>query len=212
MPRCTWSRSAFWKVGKIPQAPLDFGKHVFPAILRRGEFLQGYPSPEYIKDAGTPERLDRVVADYQSGRIQAGSLRTSAPAIFLDRDGTLNREVDRVKNAQELEIIDGVWNAIRRVNQSSYRCVVITNQPVVARGECSLDELRNIHNKLETILGRHGAYLDAIYYCPHHPHAGYEGEVAELKMECSCRKPAAGLIEPSQPGDESGSDAVMADR
>lgn len=180
---------------EIPTAPLDFGKHVFPVMLERGAFLQGYPSPEYIKDAGTPERLDRVTADFEAGRIQSGSLRTAAPAIFLDRDGTLNMEVDRVKKAEELEIIEGVWNAVRMVNHSSYRCVVVTNQPVVARGECSVDELRNIHNKLETVLGRHGAYLDAIYYCPHHPHAGYDGEVKDLKIECSCRKPAAGLIE-----------------
>ncbi len=180
---------------QVPAAPLDFGKHVFPEMLRRGAFLHGYPSPEYIKDAGTPERLDRVAADYLSGRIQSGSLRTATPAIFLDRDGTLNREVNRVKSAGELEIIDGVWNAVRLVNRSSYRCVVITNQPVVARGECSFAGLRAIHNKLETVLGRHGAYLDAIYYCPHHPHTGYEGEVKELKIECSCRKPATGLIE-----------------
>jgi histidinol-phosphate phosphatase family protein len=180
---------------EIPCEPLDFAKHVFPAMLQRGAFLYGYRSPEYIKDAGTPERLDKVIADYRSGRVAAGSLRTPAPAVFLDRDGTLNEEVDRVKTPQELRVIDGVWDAIRLLNRSPYRCVVVTNQPVLARGDCSEEQLQEIHNKLETLLGRHGAYLDAIYYCPHHPHSGYPGEIKKLKIECSCRKPSIGLIE-----------------
>jgi histidinol-phosphate phosphatase family protein len=179
----------------VPREPLDFAKQVFPRMLQRGVFLHGYRSPEYIKDAGTPERLDKVIADYQSGKIAAGSLRTPAPAVFLDRDGTLNEEVDRVKTPDQLHMIDGVWDAIRVLNRSAYRSVVITNQPVVARGECTERRLEEIHNKMETLLGRHGAYLDAIYYCPHHPDSGYPGEVRELKIACDCRKPSAGLIE-----------------
>ena len=70
----------------------------------------------------------------------------------------------------------------------------MTNQPVVARGEVSIDELEEIHNKLETLLGKEGAYLDGIYYCPHHPHRGYKGERPEFKIDCECRKPKPGML------------------
>ena len=72
--------------------------------------------------------------------------------------------------------------------------IVITNQPVIARGEVTIPELQEIHNKMETLLGAEGAYLDDIYYCPHHPHKGYEGEVPELKIDCDCRKPKPGML------------------
>lgn len=84
--------------------------------------------------------------------------------------------------------------AIRKINESGYLAVVVTNQPVIARGEVSFEELEEIHNKMETLLGKEGAYLDAIYYCPHHPHKGYEGERPELKIECDCRKPKPGML------------------
>jgi len=172
----------------------DFGKHLFPHLLREGLRLGGYRSPEYIKDAGTPERLDTVIAAYESGRIALGSLATPAPAVFLDRDGTLNREVSHVKAPSELEVLPGTASAIRRLNEAGIRTVVITNQPVVARGECSEADLAEIHRKLETELGAGGAYLDAIYYCPHHPERGFAGERPELKFPCACRKPATGLV------------------
>jgi histidinol-phosphate phosphatase family protein len=175
--------------------PLDFGKNLFPDMVARGSFLQGYRSPEYIKDAGTPERLDAVLADYDSGRIAQGSLETPVPAVFVDRDGTLNEEVDRVKDPGEFSLLEGVGKAIRRINRSGYRAIIITNQPVIARGDCSESDLARIHNKMETLLGREGAYFDAILHCPHHPDKGFAGERADLKIVCSCRKPATGLIE-----------------
>ena len=91
-------------------------------------------------------------------------------------------------------MIDGVAEAIRKINESGYLAVVVTNQPVVARGEVSFEELEEIHSKMETLLGKEGAYLDAIYYCPHHPHKGYEGERPELKIDCDCRKPKPGML------------------
>jgi histidinol-phosphate phosphatase family protein len=173
----------------------DFGKHFFPYLLGKGVPLHGYRSREYIKDAGTPERLDRVSADFESGRIERGSLTTSAAAVFVDRDGTLNREVSYVRSPDQVELLDAAPEAIRKLNSAGWPVVVITNQPVIARGECSETVLQEIHNKLETELGAQGAFLDAIYYCPHHPDGGYEGERPELKITCSCRKPAIGLIE-----------------
>jgi len=174
--------------------PLDFGKDLFRLMLLQGQHLFGYRSREYIKDIGTPERLDRVEADLRSGRIAASSFATPAKAVFLDRDGTINEEVNRVSDPAEFRLLPGVAAAIRRLNRSGYATVVVTNQPVIARGDCTEDTLREITNKMETQLGEAGAYLDAVYYCPHHPDKGFPGERAELKFVCSCRKPATGLI------------------
>ena len=83
---------------------------------------------------------------------------------------------------------------MKKINASGYLAIVVTNQPVIARGEVSYEKLKEIHNKMETMLGYDGAYLDGIYFCPHHPHKGYEGEVPELKIECECRKPKPGML------------------
>lgn len=84
--------------------------------------------------------------------------------------------------------------ALRRINASEYLAIVITNQPVVARGECTFEQLGRIHARMETLLGEHGAYIDGLYFCPHHPDKGFDGEVPELKIRCHCRKPDIGLI------------------
>lgn len=180
---------------RTARAPLDFGKDLFPAMLARGSRLKGYVSAEYIKDLGTPSRLDRVCADLRSGAIERARRDRPQRIVFLDRDGTLNREIGHLTRAEQIELLPRVPEAIRRLNQAGYRCCVVTNQPVVARGDCSFEELHRIHNKLETLLGREGAYLDRIYYCPHHPHRGFAGEIAHLKTECDCRKPRTGMIE-----------------
>ncbi|MGC2659706.1 MAG: HAD-IIIA family hydrolase [Bryobacteraceae bacterium] len=174
--------------------PLDFGKHVFPALLKQGAWLQAYVSREYIKDAGTPQRLDQVEQHLRSGRIARGSFDTPAPAIFLDRDGTLNDERGFLTSPEALELLPDVASAVRAINQSGRLAVLITNQPVIARGDCTPDELLRIHNKLEWLLGQSHAFLDAIYYCPHHPDSGFPGERPELKFSCGCRKPAPGLL------------------
>jgi histidinol-phosphate phosphatase family protein len=174
---------------------LDFGKDLFPDMLRQGARLRGFNSPEYIKDVGTPARVDKVCGDLQSGKIARASLERAQAMVFLDRDGTLNREVDHLASAEQFELLPGVEEAVKRLNRSEYRCAVVTNQPVIARGECSVEELRRIHNKMETLLGRQGAFVDRIYYCPHHPHAGFPGERPELKIDCACRKPKTGMID-----------------
>jgi histidinol-phosphate phosphatase family protein len=174
---------------------LDFAHDLFPEMLAADAKLYGYHSREYIKDMGTPERLERVEADFVSGLVEKKSLRHACPAVFLDRDGTLNVEVNRVSRADQLELIDGAGRALRRFNRAGLLTIGVTNQPVIARGDCSEDELRKIHDKLETLLGDEGAYLDALYHCPHHPDGGFSGERAELKVRCQCRKPGIALIE-----------------
>ena len=153
-----------------------------------------YNSPEYAKDMGTPERYYAACADYKSGKIQGKNLRNKQKAIFLDRDGTINKYVGYLRTPEQFELLEGVGEAIRKINLSGYLAIVVTNQPVIARGEVTVDGLQQIHNKMETMLGKEGAYLDGVYYCPHHPDKGFAGEVEELKVVCECRKPKAGLL------------------
>lgn len=174
---------------------VDFGKDIFPALVARGEKLLGYNSPEFIKDIGTPERYDKISAQFAAGIVQRSSLATPQRAVFLDRDGTLNVDKDCLRNADELELLPGVAEALHELNLHGWRTVVVTNQPVIAKGWCSEAELQNIHNKLESLLGLEHAFLDRIYFCPHHPEKGFPGERPELKIVCNCRKPKTGMIE-----------------
>ncbi len=172
----------------------DIAKHMFPRMLDLGRRLYGYITPEYIKDMGTPERLDKVECDFVAGLPERLSGRHLRSAVFLDRDGTLIREVNHLKSPEQLELLPGAAAAVRRLNRSGVLAVIATNQPVVARGDVSLEELAQIHARLESALGGGGAYLDGLYFCPHHPDKGFPGEVPELKGPCFCRKPAPGLI------------------
>ncbi len=172
---------------------VDLDRDVLKPLLHSGRIF-AYNSPEYVKDMGTPERFKQVEADLLSGKIQARNLEKPQKAIFLDRDGTINKEVGFLRDIDDFELLPGVAEAIRRINSSGYLAIVVTNQPVIARGEVSFEELDQIHHKMETLLGAEGVYLDAIYYCPHHPDKGFEGEVVELKINCDCRKPKPGML------------------
>jgi histidinol-phosphate phosphatase family protein len=179
----------------VPGQKADCAHDLFPKALQSGRKLSAYPTAEYVKDVGTPERLEEVEADLKSGRV-AGSNRSRArPAIFLDRDGVINREVDLLHREDQLELLPGVTHALRKLNRAGWLTVVVTNQPVVARGLCDEAQVRRIHAKLEWLLGGEGAFVDAIYYCPHHPDKGFPGENARYKIPCNCRKPATGLVE-----------------
>ena len=184
-------------VGKVgvdgKPVKVDLDRQLLKPLAGTGKIFC-YDSPEYVKDMGTPERYYSVCKDCKEGKISAKNLKNKQKAIFLDRDGTINKYVGFLRNIDDFELIDGVAEAIRKINESGYLAVVVTNQPVVARGEVSFEELEEIHNKMETLLGKEGAYLDAIYYCPHHPHKGYEGERPELKIDCDCRKPKPGML------------------
>ncbi|MBU3599651.1 HAD-IIIA family hydrolase [Polynucleobacter sp. 30F-ANTBAC] len=173
----------------------DIAKHMFPRMLDLGRPLYGYVSPEYIKDMGTPERLDKVERDFLTGLPERLSGRQLRSAVFLDRDGTINREVTHLKLPDQIELLPGTAAAIRRLNCSGTLAVVVTNQPVVARGDVSIEGLRNIHARMESQLGAEGAFIDSLYFCPHHPDKGFPGEIVELKGCCNCRKPEPGLID-----------------
>ena len=172
---------------------IDLDRDVLKPLCGSGE-MYAYDSPEYVKDMGTPERYAEVSADFLSGKVTRRNLRNKQRAIFLDRDGTINKYVGFLRNINDFNLNDHAAQAIKKINDSEYLAIVVTNQPVIARGEVTFSQLNEIHNKMETLLGEEGAYLNAIYFCPHHPDAGYEGEVKELKIDCECRKPKPGML------------------
>ena len=171
----------------------DLDRDILKKLIAEGE-LYAYDSPEYVKDMGTPQRYQEVIEDTRSGKVEQRNLKSKQKAIFLDRDGTINVYKGFLRELEEMELIPGAAEAIRKINKSGYLAIVITNQPVIARGEVTFEELEEIHNKMETLLGQEGAYIDDIFLCPHHPHKGYTGERPEYKIECDCRKPKPGLL------------------
>ena len=179
------------KTGKIIKIDLD--RQLLKPLAGKGKMFC-YDSPEYVKDMGTPKRFHQVETDFIAGIVEKKNLSKKQKAVFLDRDGTINVYKGFLKKVDDFKLIPGVAEAIKKINTSGYLAIVVTNQPVIARGEVTWNELDEIHNKMETELGKQGAYLDAIYFCPHHPHKGYKGEVAELKIDCNCRKPKPGML------------------
>lgn len=182
-------------VPRHPETPdkIDLDRDVLKPCISSGRIF-AYDTPEYIKDMGTPDRYYEVEKDIQSGKVKARNLSQKQKAIFLDRDGVINKHIGFLRKSEEFELIPGVIEGIKAINKSGYLAIVVTNQPVIARGDCTWKELQHIHDKMETELGKDGAFLDAIYICPHHKDKGFEGERPEYKFDCDCRKPNPGLL------------------
>lgn len=182
-------------VPRHPETPekIDLDRDVLKPNIKSGRIF-AYDTPEYIKDMGTPDRFYEVEEDIKSGKVKARNFKNKQKAVFLDRDGTINKYVGFLTKPEQFELIPGVAEAIKKINKSGYLTIVVTNQPVIARGGCTWEELQEIHNKMETELGKEGAFVDAIYICPHHPDKGFEGERPEYKYDCDCRKPKSGLL------------------
>lgn len=179
---------------RVISGKYDLMSDVVPKMLADGQRVYGYISSEYAKDMGTPSRLAQVIKDIKNGLPTKYSRSEKRQAVFLDRDGTLNEDIPFLSNIDDFKLISGAANAIKLLNQNGYLTLCVTNQPVLARGEISFSKLFQIHQKLEKLLGDEGAYINGIYLCPHHPDKGFKNEVPELKINCSCRKPAKGLI------------------
>ena len=188
-----FNKSVF-EIKKFSDSKFDIAKDFFPQVLKHKKRFFGYVSTEYIKDMGTPKRLEKVKEDIKSNKVKLLNRKTQKRAIFLDRDGTINEEVNHLSNQDQFKLLKGVGEAISKINSAGFLTVVVTNQPVIARGYLKEPELKTIHNKMETLLGNEGAYIDKIYYCPHHQDKGFDGEIKELKYECDCRKPKTGMF------------------
>lgn len=170
---------------------LDFINDIVRNLIGKVKVC-AFRSSALVKDVGTISRY------FSAEDVYRQRLRdNNNPVIFLDRDGTINKyQPGRdILSLDELELLPGAADAIALLRAKGYFVVVVSNQPCVAKGFVSVEQLRLIHNRLEYLLGEQHAYLDGIFVCHHHPDAGFDGEVVELKIECSCRKPAIGLLQ-----------------
>jgi len=172
---------------------IDLDRDMLKPSIKNGKIF-AYSTPEYIKDMGTPERYAQVTSDLEKGIVHKKNLSEKQKAVFLDRDGTINVYNDFIRKPEDFELMEGAAEAIKIINNLGYLAIIITNQPVIARGEVDFETMELIHMKMETDLGKHGAFLDDIFYCPHHPDKGFEGERPEYKIICDCRKPKPGMI------------------
>lgn len=113
------------------------------------------------------------------------------PVVFLDRDGTLNEEVNYLYKTEDLKLLPGVCEAVKLLNDNGYKVVVVTNQAGVARGYYKEEDVEHLHRYLNSLLAKKGAHIDHFFYCPHHPEHG----IGEYKKVCRCRKPDTGMFE-----------------
>jgi mannose-1-phosphate guanylyltransferase/phosphomannomutase len=168
----------------------DLFGQVMPALVDMRVPIFGYRSSEYVKDLGTPQRLRAVREDVEQGRT-----RRKAELALLDRDGVLNEEAGLISSPDQLRLLPGAAEGLKHLNQAGIRAVVVTNQPVLARGMCSEETLNRIHSRLEKLLADGGARLDGLHFCPHHPETHHSEGVPALRGPCTCRKPAVGMAE-----------------
>jgi D,D-heptose 1,7-bisphosphate phosphatase len=172
---------------------VDLDRDILKPLIRSHRIF-AYNTPEYIKDMGTVERYAQVSADIKNGMVNRRNLSHPQRAVFIDRDGTVNRLRGFITRPEDFELLEGAAEAVLSINKAGYLAIVITNQPIIARGEASVEDLELIHHKMETELGKSGALVNDIFYCPHHPDRGFPGERPEYKIDCDCRKPKPGLI------------------
>jgi D-glycero-D-manno-heptose 1,7-bisphosphate phosphatase len=111
-------------------------------------------------------------------------------AVFLDRDGTINREVNYLYRIEDFEFLPGAIEAIKTFHELGYRVIIVSNQAGVARGYYTENDIHILHNYINGLLEEKGTYIDAFYYCPHHP----DGIVEKYNLRCNCRKPNIGMV------------------
>lgn len=181
--------------GIIKPVKIDLEKEILLKLIDNNKEIYAYSSPEYIKDVGTVDRIEKAGKEIKSGFVAKRNLKHKQKCIFIDRDGTINKYNGLVYKEEDFVLEDFVKEAIKLINESGYLAIVITNQPVVARGLCNIKDVENIHNKMKTILGKDGAYFDDVVFCPHHPDKGYPEENPLYKIPCKCRKPETGMID-----------------
>ena len=172
----------------------DLTIDILPKLLRKKTNIYAYNTREYVKDVGTPERIYLAKKQMKTKKFINGNISKKLPAIFLDRDGVINREDPKKHYQNPMEIYKGAVSAVKKINDNNFLSVLVTNQPAVAKGVISLDKLKEDHKKLEYHFGLKGAYFDRIYFCPYHPERGFRGEIKKFKKESSWRKPNNGMF------------------
>lgn len=169
-------------VESLGPGELSLETQVLPGLVSDG-MVVGQSFCGYFIDIGVPEslaRAQREIPDVMRRKV-----------VFLDRDGTLNRDRGYTYRAEDLEFLPGVPEAIRICNDTGRLVIVVTNQAGIARGYYSAMDMQRFHSEMNRRLREHGAHIDAFYHCPHHP----DGSVPGLNSNCDCRKPGTGMLE-----------------
>jgi len=170
---------------------IDLDRQLIPDLVNSGFIGKGVRNTGFIQDCGTPERHQYV--NLKWNEIENRSI--VRPAIFLDRDGTINKLNGFITKLEQIEVFEDAPPFISLMNKLNFWVIVVTNQPVIARGDVTYEMLDKFHAKIESIIFDGGGIIDDFFFCPHHPDAGFIGELADLKISCKCRKPEIGLVE-----------------
>jgi histidinol-phosphate phosphatase family protein len=176
---------------------VDMIRDALPALVASGARVAVYNTPEYLRDVGSPTRHALAERDLAASVVEALNNTHRRPAIFFDCDGVLNEEpgLQGAMTADDVKAIPGAGAALRRVREAGRLAIAITNRPQVAKGFVTFEGLNHILGRLEALMAEDGGILDRIYFCPHHPEAGFPGEIAALKVRCECRKPGILLLQ-----------------
>jgi histidinol-phosphate phosphatase family protein len=149
------------------------------------------PLKGIVRDIGTPDRLNRFNSQSYKSELE---ILKEPKYIFLDRDGVLIEDIGYRKDVEGISINWNILEGLKRLFDCGYRFIVVTNQPVIARGEAVMSDIEAIHGTIDQLLFIAGISVEEYYVCPHHPESGFQGEVPELKVSCKCRKPQSGLL------------------
>lgn len=182
--------------GLAPGAQADMIRDVLPALIAFGDRVAAYNTPEYLRDIGSPARHALAERDLVAGRVGALNRTHLRPAIFFDCDGVLNKEPGDpgAVTAEDIRVMPGAGGAVARARAAGLLTIAVTNRPQVAKGLVTFEGLDDILGRLEALLAQDGGVLDRIYFCPHHPDAGFPGEISALKLRCECRKPGTLML------------------
>ena len=182
-------------LSEIPKKrKLDFSKFFLRKIISSDKKVFSYSIREYCKDFGTPKRLKKVRQDYNKSYLLYYSSRNKLPAVFLDRDGVLNKDLGPNEYSNPLNFLPNALKALKKLRNSKYLIVLVSNQSGVAKGFLTLKQLKNSFKRYQMFLSKHNFYFDKIYFCPHHPMKGFKGENLKYKIICKCRKPKPGML------------------
>ena len=179
--------------------------HIFDSLVKKElesvipELINLYPnkvysfrSDHYCKDIGTPARWERANKLVQNKMY--GGFHFKIPVIFIDRDGTLIKNVPYLNKIEDIEFLPNAIRGLKILKDFGFYIFVITNQPGIARGDLTYTRLSEIHTFILSSCLSEGVVINGFFFCPHHPDSGFPGEVKSLKISCNCRKPNVGLV------------------
>ena len=172
---------------------LDVTENLLAELVKKYK-VENYLTVDYIKDAGTPRRMSEINLDLISGFYTNREPRNRG-IIFSDLDDTLHSNLETKNSNSIIEFDQKILNGIKKINESGIPFVVVSNQPGISKGFFSFEDLDLFFRKVQSELNSRGCFIDAWYFCPHHPESGWKMEVKELKIKCSCRKPNTGLLQ-----------------